>query len=279
MTSITKTAIRLRVLRSFVRASALACLLFADTASAVPLTLNSGATVEILAVGPLQSTAGWTALMLKYRTTIPLAEAGRLRREVDEIWERFVVDVEGSGQQIALISANEPDSGGIVSATNSFNFVFQKRMGSWRTLEWSGGESGKLDVSRVSEFIGRIDWAHNHNNVNALLLYLADDWVGAGSAAGQTRSMNRMEFVRQHHAMLTAAKAYRQTRNILEIFVSADGTNARVESTETEEISIDNRSITATSRVTEFLAVQEGAIIVTRTEVVVEKQIETKIDL
>jgi hypothetical protein len=103
--------------------------------AAEQLTLGSGKTVEILAVGPIQSTRGWSGLMLKYRTLIPLNDLASLRKEVDEIWDRFVVDAEHGGYQTAIISANEPEKGSIVTTSNSYNFVFEKKDGSWRTLE------------------------------------------------------------------------------------------------------------------------------------------------
>src|ERR1700676_3427840 len=98
-------------------------LIGAPPAIAGPLTLGSGKTVEILEMGPLYLASGASALMLKYRTEIPLADLPTLRKEVDEIWQRFVVDAEHGGYQSAVISANEPPTGFIVTHNSGYNFV------------------------------------------------------------------------------------------------------------------------------------------------------------
>jgi hypothetical protein len=94
------------------------------------LKLGSGSSVEILAVGPLKTTAGWSALTLKYRTQLPLTDVPVLRKEADEIWDRFVVDAEHGGYENALISANGPETGSIITANKSFNFIFRRRTAS-----------------------------------------------------------------------------------------------------------------------------------------------------
>ena len=99
------------------------------------MTLADGNSVEILAEAPIQSTAGWSGLMLKYRTAIPLTDVERLRQEAKEIWQRFVVDVERGGFETAIISANEPEAGFMIKTSRSYNFVFEKKDGAWRMLD------------------------------------------------------------------------------------------------------------------------------------------------
>lgn len=80
----------------------------AKTATGRPLTLEPGKSVAILEVGPFLG-KGWSGLMLKYRTAIPLHDLVALRQEVDEIWERFGAEVEHRGYSTAIISANGPE--------------------------------------------------------------------------------------------------------------------------------------------------------------------------
>src|SRR5471030_285827 len=100
---------------------------FADQA----VTLGSGTSIQIIAVGPIQFSQGSSALMLKYRTAIPLSDMASLRKEANEVWDRFQVDVEHAGNQQAIISANEPEDGGLISHSQGYNFIFEKKDGSW----------------------------------------------------------------------------------------------------------------------------------------------------
>src|ERR1700730_2567917 len=117
---------------NWILSAALLLMSWSGALAGQPLTLGSGSSVEILAVGPLQSTQGWSGVMLKYRTLVPLNDVPALRKEADEIWDRFVVDVERGGHRTAVISANAPAKGSLVATGNSYNFVFEKRDGSWR---------------------------------------------------------------------------------------------------------------------------------------------------
>jgi hypothetical protein len=97
--------------------------------------LDDGKSVEILSAGPLRSTQGWSALMLKYRTSIPVTDVTGLRREVDQIWERVVADVERGGYKTAVISANEPETGLIIHTSRSYSFVFERQGSTWHMLD------------------------------------------------------------------------------------------------------------------------------------------------
>jgi hypothetical protein len=55
--------------------------------------------------------AAWSALRLQYQTLTPLADEAALRKEADEIWNRFVTDAERDGYQRGIITANEPARG------------------------------------------------------------------------------------------------------------------------------------------------------------------------
>jgi hypothetical protein len=214
-----------------------------ETVAGQTVTLGSGTSVEIIAVGPLQSTAGWSALALKYRTAIPLSDVQTLRREADEIWDRFVADVEHGGYQTALISATEPESGSIVTTNKSYNFVFEKKDGSWRTPESKDRVQAKLDPDFVREFVDRLDTSLEHNEMNALLLYMANDWtvtiVNPADKTSPSQTVDRMKFVAVTHATFAAASQRQHHRKLSNIFIAENGQSAQVESQETEEITVN----------------------------------------
>jgi hypothetical protein len=267
------------------RWSCLAALVFLSTswseaAADQPLTLGSGKSVDILAAGPLQSTHGWTTLILKYRTLIPLGEDAELRREVDEIWDRFVVDVERDGYQTAVITANEPTRG-VVATTNKFyGFVFEKRGGSWRAPESAERVKAKLDPAFVTEFLGRLDWLIEHNEMNAAQLYMANGWTATiaqpGSAAPPPQIIDRNRFVAVTHQTFAVAKNLYHHRDITDIAIGDNGTTARVESRETEEMDLNDRHIAGIERSTDSFELQGDAMQWTKTTSIIENQTETR---
>jgi hypothetical protein len=97
--------------------------------------LPSGRTIKVGGVTKMYFTKGDPALMLKYYTDLNISDADALRREVDDIWESFKIDVENAGLKSAIISANEIPKG-IISKTKGYNFVFIKQEdGFWRRRE------------------------------------------------------------------------------------------------------------------------------------------------
>ncbi len=100
-----------------------------QTAASAPHKLNSGKSVEILGIGPVYFTKGDPALVLKYRTNVPLKDVATLRKEADEIWNKFVVNVERKKYKNAAITASGPKSGFIITTNKTHSFVYQKRNG------------------------------------------------------------------------------------------------------------------------------------------------------
>jgi hypothetical protein len=249
-----------------------------DALASQPLTLGSGRSVEVLAVGPLQSTHGWTGLMLKYRTEIPLNDVARLRQEVDEIWERLVVDAERANYTNAVISANDAETGFIVTKNNSYNFVFKKSDGSWRTLESNERAQSKLDRDFIEEFVRRLDWALEHNNVNAALLYLANDWTitisNPRDAKSPPQTLDRMRFAAVTHATFAAASNHQHTREIIDVSIGADGTHAQVTSRETEEMTIKDRHVSGVERSVDSFELRGDIMLWTKSISVIEGQTE-----
>jgi hypothetical protein len=251
-----------------------------ETFAGQPLTLGSGKSVEILAVGPLQSTAGWSALMLKYRTLIPLSDVPTLRKEADEIWDRFVVDVEHAGNLTAVISANEPEKGFVVTSNSSYNFIFEKRDGLWRSPESSGRAQAKLDPDFVREFVNRIDALLQHNEMNALLLYMALGWTvtitNPTESASGPQTIDRMKFVAATHAAFAAASSHQHGREIIDIAINEGHDVAQVQSRENEVIITSDRQITGTERSTDVFELRDDVMLWTKSTSVIEKQAETK---
>jgi hypothetical protein len=270
----------MRTRLNLILAATILLLSWSETIVAEPLTLGSGKSVEILGVGPVVPTQGESALMLKYRTLIPLKDIPTLRKEVDEIWERFVVDAERGHYQMAAISANEPAKGFIITWGNSFGFVFEKKDGSWRTLESKERALAKLDPSFMREFVDRLDTAIEHNSMNALLLYMADDWTNTSISPGEKalapQTMDRMKYAASTHAALAAATRLQHHRETISISIAEGGTTARVESRETLEATIKEQQVAVVERSTDMFELRDNVMLWTKSISVVEKRTDTR---
>ncbi|MHB8481467.1 MAG: hypothetical protein ACYDBV_01835 [Nitrospiria bacterium] len=237
------------------------------------LTLGSGKRVEILAVGPLKSAKGWSSLMLKYRTSISVDDVALLRKESNEIWERFVVDVEQAGYNSAIISANEPEKGEGIKHNRGFNFVFEKKDGSWRTYEDKG--QVKLDEKFVRGIIDRCDWAYDHNEMNAILLYLGNNWTltltksSEGTSSSQT--IDRMKFAEGTRQFLLATKDFHHERKVLRVTINEGGNSAEVESREIEEGVINGKNTKMIEHSIDLLEIRDHVVTITKSTVTYEK--------
>lgn len=241
-------------------------------------TLNSGKTIEILGAGRIFSPNG-TALMLKYETKVPLSDLAALRKEADEVWDRFVVNVEQGGFRAAIISANTPKRGFIVTTNESFNFVFEKIDGEWRTKAAKTNEPVRLDEAMVRQFIDRRDWAYRHNNMNALRLLMAKDWflyfVDESQQAGGRKTIKRDQYVTTTHQIFSGAVDRSYRREILDISIDQQAGTARVESREFQVATLNGLTIDVIGRLTEFLELRDGVMLWTKVLAVQEKRTET----
>jgi hypothetical protein len=241
----------------------------AKTSSSHPLTLGSGRSVQILLMGPVYG-KDWSGLMLNYRTLIPLNDQVSLRKEVDEIWGRFVADVEHRGYNTAVISANGPakSNGFFVTTNDSFNFVFWKRDGSWRTLESPERARAKLDPEFVKEFMGRLDSAYEQNNMNALLLYMANDWnmtvLNPKGGAPAQQTIDRMKFVTELHATLAAATSRYHHSEIVNLSIDEGRTVAHVQSRESNDVTIKGRHVAVVERLTDTFELRGDVMLWTK---------------
>src|SRR5216683_2010353 len=75
------------------------------------MKLKSGKEVIVLNVGKISFSNDPPALMLKYQTELSIDDKELLRKEVEEIWEQFQMDVEKEGLGQAIVSANETPTG------------------------------------------------------------------------------------------------------------------------------------------------------------------------
>lgn len=251
--------------------------LLATTCPAVagePFTLGSGKSVEILAVGPMASGQGRPVLALKYRSKIPGADAAALRKEVDEIWQQLVVDAERANYDAAVITASQP-------AGSSHDFTFAKQDGIWRTYESKERLKAKLDRDFVAQFIDRLDWLFEHQETDALLLYLASDWTltstDAAEQLGGPKIVSVAEFMESLEALSATVKSYRHERKIVDIAIGRDGTTARITSRESEDIVDEANHLTTSSHSVDVVELTgDGFMLLTKSENVMDKIVKEK---
>ena len=105
--------------------------------------LPSGREVKVLGITKMFFAKGDPALVLKYRTDIKLEDHEQLRKEVEEVWQAFRVDVEREGLTAAVISVQEtPKRVLIITKSRGYNFVVKKSdAGAWEFLD--GGAQTK----------------------------------------------------------------------------------------------------------------------------------------
>jgi hypothetical protein len=99
--------------------------------------LPSGREVKVLSITKMFFTKGDPALVPKYRTDLRLEDHDQLRKEVEEVWQAFRVDVERAGLKAAVISVQEtPKRMLIVTTSKGYNFVVKKSdAGAWEFLD------------------------------------------------------------------------------------------------------------------------------------------------
>lgn len=99
-------------------------------------TLPSGKQVKVLGVTKMYSTNGknkW--LILNYRTDLAIDDVTALRKEADEIWPHFKIDVERAGMDEAAIRASTPPTGFILTKSNTRTTAYKKSAdGHWARI-------------------------------------------------------------------------------------------------------------------------------------------------
>ena len=99
--------------------------------------LPSGREVLVIGITRMFFTKGDPALVLKYRTDLKLEDHEQLRKEVEEVWQAFRVDVEREGLKAAVIRLQEtPRRVLIITKSRGFSFVVKKSdAGAWEFLD------------------------------------------------------------------------------------------------------------------------------------------------
>ena len=96
--------------------------------------LPSGKEIKIISMGKMFFSKDKPALMVKYQTDIDIKNVDLLRKEVEEIWPMFRINVEKSQYSNAIITvASQPIKKFIFFSTNSnYNFMaLKKENGTW----------------------------------------------------------------------------------------------------------------------------------------------------
>lgn len=109
----------------------------AATAEQSTIKLKSGKEVKVVNVGPVYGQGmKKLAVELQYETELKVSDLSTLRKEADQVREVFRPDVEKANERTAIVSAVEKRSPGVVTKSEGYNFVFEKRSdGTWHCLD------------------------------------------------------------------------------------------------------------------------------------------------
>ena len=88
--------------------------------------LPSGREIKVVSVTKMFFTKGDPALMLSYQTDLAIDDLDGLRREAEEIWPIFRVDVERAQVKGAIISARDAPTGLFIKKNRVHNFIIVK---------------------------------------------------------------------------------------------------------------------------------------------------------
>jgi hypothetical protein len=205
------------------------------------VTLKSGRTVEILGAGKVQFSNDAPSLMLRYETSLPSDDAAALRLEADEIWDRFIHDVERAGLTGGILHALPKSIAKVIVSDVAFNFFYVKRGDSWRTFE--SKDRTELDETFVRSFLDRLDRIHDAKNLNAFFVYVADAWAisltGPPDYIPVPVQITRAQYAAQLRQ--SPVPAINRTREIMRIEIAADRQSARIQSQESEIVERDGQ--------------------------------------
>lgn len=109
----------------------------AASAQVSTLKLGSGKQVKVIKAGPAFGAGGKRlGVMLQYETELKVSNRAALRAEADEVFAAVRSDAEKGNETDVIISAVERSTGGIISKSLGYNFVFQKaKDGKWHCLD------------------------------------------------------------------------------------------------------------------------------------------------
>src|SRR5215472_1412058 len=109
----------------------------AASAQVSTLKLGSGKQVKVIKAGPVFGAGGKRlGVTLQYETELKVTDKAALRKEADEVFAAVRSDAEKRNETNVIISAVERSTGGIVSKSQGYNFIFEKaKNGKWHCLD------------------------------------------------------------------------------------------------------------------------------------------------
>jgi hypothetical protein len=260
--------------------AAAVCLAVAAPALASPTQLPSGKSVDLTGMGPIYFKQSPPSLMLQFTTSTSMDDVDRLRHESDEIWNRFVVDCEKGKYAGGVISANEPPQGtGPIKHNRSYNFIYDKTGGEWRTSESKDLVKRGLNEVFVRAFMDRLDDLLLHNELNAVLLYMPSDWTATISKANAPNEppqvVSRAPFLNQTFAVFSQIKDLRHSRTITKLVISPDRRTAQVSSEETSGFTFGGQHHSLVEHSTDEFKISGDSVLWVRTKSVQEPDSST----
>ena len=149
-----------------------------------------------------------------------------------------------------------------------FTCAFERQDGAWRALEAQCGEPGRLSKRRAIEFLDRMHWLEEHNDIDAVMLYLSKSWTASVvENEGGVEQLTRQTYSDWHRRRSEAVTNYMRSIDVLGVSVSPDGQSAEVKSRITETGIRNGEVLSGVTRARTVLQVQDGAIVVTGSEI------------
>jgi len=100
------------------------------------IKLPSGKEIKVTSMGEMGFPNSPAALVMDYVTVISIDDKAALRKEVDEIWSVFQIDVENAHLKAGVIRATQVSNGWFMKSGRGYGFVFVKRDDDkWHCLE------------------------------------------------------------------------------------------------------------------------------------------------
>ena len=100
-----------------------------------PFKLPSGKEIKITGMVKMNFPNSDPALVLNYLTDIPIENRVELRKEIDEVWSVFRVDVEKAKLNAGVIRVTHMEGSGFVKSGKGYGYVFVKRDDGWHCTE------------------------------------------------------------------------------------------------------------------------------------------------
>ena len=212
---------------------------------------------------------------VEYETRLALDDTLGLHKEADELWEKFVVEVERGGFKTAVISAYAPDTFGKSAAAVPFDTVYEKIGGAWRTRLVAGHDTAPLNKAAIHEILDRQVAAIRHRNFSATVLFTAADWVGTIADADApdmvTETLTIDQVMTVARDVYGNASTIKVDYEILDIAIDRKAGTARVVSRVTEKVTINGLVIDSIARTTDFMETRDGVLVWTRSNMVMER--------